>query len=396
MNITRFKNTLCFAALWAIMSLIAASLLEAEDTVAPASDKTKSPSKIYSSQDGWFDISGFIDEAYGFAPIIMPITEPAVGYGAAGALAFIDKPKGGDAKAGFGRPNISVLGGLGTENGTWGAFGGDIRQWLDDNLQTQLMLVYASVNLDFYGIGENGILQDHPLKYNLKPAGGMLNARYRLGGSRVWAGVSYTFAETLVSFDDPPDTPFLPDFESHSRIGGLTPSITYDSRDNIFTPLSGTYIEGTAGLYSQALGGDSEYQLLSLDAIQYLPIYRTLTLGVRGGATFSFNDVPFYMKPYVELRGAAAMRYQGDEAAEIEAELRWQLWKRFSLVGFAGTGSAWNEFGKFSKSENIVTGGAGFRYELARKYGLHMGIDLAFGPDEPVIYVQFGSAWLRP
>jgi hypothetical protein len=33
---------------------------------------------------------------------------------------------------------------------------------------------------------------------------------------------------------------------------------------------------------------------------------------------------------------------------------------------------------------------------VARRHGLHMGIDLAFGPDDPVIYVVFGSAWLRP
>ena len=367
MKINQFIKTLCFALLWVIMALFQS--VSASEEPEPSSDKTKAQSKIYSAEDGWFDISGFIDQAYGFAPILMPITEPAVGYGAAGALAFIDKPKGDDAKAGFGRPNISVLGGLGTENGTWGAFGGDIRQWLDDSLQTQLMLVYASVNLDFYGVGENSILQNHPLKYNLTPAGGMFNMRYRLGRTRTWAGVSYTFSETLVTFDDPPDTPNLPDFERHSRIGGLTPSLTFDSRDNMFTPTHGTYVEGSAGLYSQALGGDSEFQLLTLDAIQYLPLNRELTLGVRGGATCSFNDVPFYMRPYIELRGAAAMRYQGDEAAEIEAELRWQLWKRFSLIGFAGVGSAWNDFGKFSNNANIITGGTGFRYELARKYG---------------------------
>jgi glucose/arabinose dehydrogenase len=43
-----------------------------------------------------------------------------------------------------------------------------------------------------------------------------------------------------------------------------------------------------------------------------------------------------------------------------------------------------------------VTGGGGFRYELARKYKLHMGLDVAFGPDGPALYVQFGSAWMRP
>ncbi len=34
---------------------------------------------------GWFDVSGFLDTAYGFVPLVVPITEPAVGYSAAGA-----------------------------------------------------------------------------------------------------------------------------------------------------------------------------------------------------------------------------------------------------------------------------------------------------------------------
>ena len=44
----------------------------------------------------------------------------------------------------------------------------------------------------------------------------------------------------------------------------------------------------------------------------------------------------------------------------------------------------------------MTTGGFGIRYEVARKYGLHMGIDVAYGPTGPVYYVQFGSAWMRP
>jgi len=38
----------------------------------------------------------------------------------------------------------------------------------------------------------------------------------------------------------------------------------------------------------------------------------------------------------------------------------------------------------------------GFRSELAREYGLHMGVDVAFGPNAPVVDVQFGSAWTLP
>jgi hypothetical protein len=68
-----------------------------------------------SPEDGWLDVSGFLDEKYGFLPVVIPITEPAVGYGAAGGLAFISKPLGG-AQEGLGRPNITFLGGMGTKN----------------------------------------------------------------------------------------------------------------------------------------------------------------------------------------------------------------------------------------------------------------------------------------
>jgi hypothetical protein len=66
------------------------------------------------------------------------------------------------------------------------------------------------------------------------------------------------------------------------------------------------------------------------------------------------------------------------------------------VVGFLGGGAAWNDFERIESPLTVVAGGAGFRYELARKYGLHLGVDVAFGPDDPVVYVQFGSAWMRP
>jgi hypothetical protein len=367
----------------------------ATNEAAGASSSTNSPAKFRSPEDGWLDMSGFIDQAYGFAPIVMPITEPAVGYGAAGGLMFIDKPQG-EAKAGFGRPNITAVGGMGTANGTWGAGAGDSRFWLDDRLQTLVGFGYASVNLDYYGIGSDRALQNNPLGYNLEPLGGLASAKYRLGSSRWWGGLSYALATTQVKFDVPAGTPGLPSFQRESRMGGLTPSLTYDSRDTIFTPTRGTYFEGTTGLFSEALGGDDEFQRVNLVAMQYVPLHPQWTLGVRADVNCSFGDEPFYARPFIHLRGAPAMRYQGEEVAQVEAELRWQFWKRFSLVGFVGGGSAWNDFEQFSKAQSIVTGGTGFRYELARKYGLHLGLDVAFGPDDPVVYVQFGSAWMRP
>lgn len=130
--------------------------------------------------------------------------------------------------------------------------------------------------------------------------------------------------------------------------------------------------------------------------MQFVPLHHRVFLGVRGEATGTFGDTPFYLRPFIYQRGVPAMRYQGDEMAQIETEIRWQFWKRFSAVGFAGAGQTWAGSSGQNRSDQAAAGGAGFRYELARTYGLHAGVDFAYGPDGKAFYIQFGSAWVRP
>jgi outer membrane protein assembly factor BamA len=223
-----------------------------------------------------------------------------------------------------------------------------------------------------------------------------VRTKYRFGDSRIWAGLNYAFASTEVTFDKPPGTPGEPAFRHESNVGGFTPSLTFDTRDNFFTPNRGTYLEASAGFFSPAFGADQDFQRASLVAMQFVPLGSKLFLGVRADGAASFGNEPFYLRPYISLRGAPTLRYQGEEVAQIDTELRWQFWKRFSLVGFVGGGAAWNHLEHFDSTQTIVTGGAGFRYEMARAYGLHVGVDLAFGRDNTAVYLQVGSAWARP
>jgi outer membrane protein assembly factor BamA len=226
----------------------------------------------------------------------------------------------------------------------------------------------------------------------------VLKAKYRLGEkSRFWAGLGYSYASTEVKFDLPAAVPAgISPSGGTFRTGGLTPSVSFDSRDNFFTPTRGLFAEALVSAFSQALGSDTEFQKAVFVAIGYVPLAPKLTLALRSDVSASFGEVPFYLRPFIFMRGVAAMRYQGEEVAQAEAELRWQFWGRFSLVGFGGAGSAWNNFERFQDQKTVATYGGGLRYELARKYGLHMGVDVAFGPDDPVLYITIGSAWLRP
>src|SRR5215468_2056660 len=75
----------------------------------------------FRGDDGWFDVSNFVAKKYGFVPVIVPITEPAIGYGAAAALVFISRDR--NAPAGT-RPDLYLGGGMYTESQSWGSFGG--------------------------------------------------------------------------------------------------------------------------------------------------------------------------------------------------------------------------------------------------------------------------------
>jgi len=390
-NINKVVSSL--VTLLALFTIPAQAL--GQDSASSTAEQKNPPVSLFSPDDGWLDMSQFVDQAYGFIPIIVPITEPAVGIGALGALVFIDKPEH-QAGAGFGRPNITMVGGLATENGTKGAIAGDIRYWMDDSIKTVVALLDTSVNLDYYGIGSDGARKTSPVTYNMEVKGGVAQANFRFGQSRLWGGLAYVSANVGVAADLFQNFPALPDFKSETSLGGLVPSLSYDSRNNIFTPTGGSLLSATFAIFDQSLGSDNDFTRYNVTAIQYLPLHPKWTLGVFANTVVSDGDVPFYLRPFISLRGAPAMRYQGESTAEIEAEIRWQLLDRFSLIGFVGKGIAKSDFMGQNNDKEITTGGVGMRYEIARKYGMHMGIDYAVGPDEDAIYIQFGSAWMRP
>ncbi len=151
----------------------------------------------------------------------------------------------------------------------------------------------ASVNLDFYGIGETDTLERDPLRYNLKPLGGMVQAKYRFGESAFWAGLGYAFATTKVDFEAPAGTPGLPDFERTSDAGGVTPSLTWDTRNNIFTPTEGTYVEGTFGVFAPLFGSDTEFRRARTLAMQFVPLSPKVFLGARADIAAAFGEPPF-------------------------------------------------------------------------------------------------------
>jgi hypothetical protein len=354
--------------------------------LAVAARASEAGSVFVDPEDGWLDLSAFLEKAYGFVPVLSPVTEPAIGYGAAGGLVFIDREQGAPRGA---RPDLYLAGGMYTESQSWAALGAYSGTWRDGDLRTLAAGGYLSLNLKHYGLGKDAALAANPVSYNLRTALAGTSAALRIPGTPLFGGLGLVVARA--------------NLDVHGSIAGaqstgttllaLRPLLQLDTRDNIFTPTQGFFAESAVAITHQSGGG--WFELLDLTAIAYAPLLPDLYGGARALAGFSFGNAPFYLRPYVGLRGAPALRYQGEQAASLELELRWQFWKRFSLVGFGGAGAAWTGFVDADRSESVFTYGTGLRYELARRHGLHMGADFAFGQGGFVLYIQFGSAWGR-
>ena len=339
----------CAAMLWGASPLRAA---DEDGAASPA------PSRFRDPNDGRFDVSGFLDTAYGFVPLLVPITEPAVGYGAVGAAVFIhgEPPAAGEE---FVRPTMSTVGALRTENGTRGWFGGNLGSWWGGRLRTIAALGDIDLNLEFFGLGDAASVDG--FGYSIKAKGGVLGGNYRLGRSQIWLGVRYASVDTDVALDAPLlDLPNVPPGDYALRLAALTPSLTFDRRDNFFTPTRGIYVDLSLPMFRDSYGSDRDFETANLTAMYFRPLGEALYFSVRGSAKDSSDGTPFYLRPYVSLRGVQALQYQGEQAAELEAEVRWQLRPRYSVVGSPGHGEARSSIGARERSENVTAGGAAF------------------------------------
>ena len=378
-----------------------ASFAQAAGADAPPSTGTpdkpaaERAARFIDPDDGQLDVSAFLETAHGFLPIPILITEPAIGYGGGVAGMFL-RPRREAGEEGWARPDISAVGGFGTQNGTWGAFAGDASLWLGGRLKTLVGAGVGRANLDFYGAGLDLPVLDQGVRYSLQFGGALAQASWQLAPrSPWWIGARYVYADVEPRLRDNPVFPKLPD-RIRVKVSAPAAILEYDSRDNVFTPTRGVYAETSYLASRSALGASDDFERLQQLLMGWAPLASQLTLGARGNFAWSSSGTPFFLRPFIMLRGVQAMRYQGDQAASGEVELRWQFHPRWSAVVFGGYGTTHTDRRRDDLEQHVGSGGIGFRYELARKFGLNAGIDIAHSPGTTAIYLVVGNAWFRP
>lgn len=335
--------------------------------------------------DGMPDATAYLRSRYGFLPMPLVITEPAVGYGGGAALAFLHDRFGGEDGTSTAPPSISMIAAGGTENGTWFTGGGHFGSWFDDQVRYVGFVGRAHLNVDWY-------IDDDPVSYTMDTRALVQRLTVRLPGSDWFVGMRYYLIDNELSgplFD------LLPDEMTEMRTGGLGASVAYDSRDNLLTPTKGIQSTWAAMSYAPAFGGEASYRRYESRNRVLVPLYTRWRLGLRLDGQYAEGDVPFWHLPAVDMRGISLVRYMAPAVLVAEGELLFGINDRFWLVGFGGAGAAEPSLPDLQGAQWHPAGGGGVRYLVARGFGLLAGVDVATSEDGPAIYLTIGNAWTR-
>jgi outer membrane protein assembly factor BamA len=214
-----------------------------------------------------------------------------------------------------------------------------------------------------------------------------------LGESSTFVGARWVYVDLATSLDVAAGDAGLAPKDLARRNSGLGVVVEHDSRDNVFTPNRGWIGAAEATFYDPDFGGANRFQSYRGHVFAYWPASDRLTAALRVDGRAARGDVPFYFLPFLDMRGVPAARYQDENTAVVEAEVRYEVTPRWSVVGFLGAGRAWGRGTSFDDTGSIVNKGVGVRYLVARRLGLYVGIDVARGPEDTAFYLQVGNGW---
>ena len=169
----------------------------------------------------------------------------------------------------------------------------------------------------------------------------------------------------------------------------LGPRVQYDSRDSVFYPKKGIFLDANMDFFSRALGSKRSYQYYKVGFNQYHQIAKTQVIAFRGMACAAAGDrAPIYdlclFGTANDIRGYTGGRYQDRRMFAAQGEYRLMLpfdgfAGRFGVVAFGGFGAVGAKFSEIASEDLLPGGGAGARFRIIKKYPINFRVDYGLG-----------------
>lgn len=218
--------------------------------------------------------------------------------------------------------------------------------------------------------------------------------------SDFYLGISYEF-QNVYQFDY--DAGGLFDQENITgrqggKISGAGALITWDSRNNAFSPSKGLYVQYYVGFYNHVIGSDFDFQIHNLDVRKYIPFRKDRVLAFQFNLVQNTGNTPVRdlanIGSSTYMRGYYEGRFTDRTMIAFQAEYRVPVTERWGFTTFAGVGRVGTDLvNVFTPRDLKPSFGIGLRYALRPKEKLNLRVDAGFGNQSQGTYINIGEAF---
>jgi outer membrane protein assembly factor BamA len=182
------------------------------------------------------------------------------------------------------------------------------------------------------------------------------------------------------------------------HVSGVSFILTWDSRNNAFSPSRGFYAQYLIGTYQDFLGSQFNFTVQNWDIRKYFPLKKNRVFAMQFNMIITNGEVPIRNMANIGsnsfMRGYYEGRYTDEDLIALQAEYRTPLWKRFGAVFFVGGGKVGSHFVDLLDFSHLKPSlGIGLRFALSSREKLNLRVDGGFGNQSQGTYINVGEAF---
>lgn len=181
-------------------------------------------------------------------------------------------------------------------------------------------------------------------------------------------------------------------------ISGLGALLNYDSRNQVFYPTAGWFMEGALLFNRKELGSDFNFGRYSLSLKHYYSRRKSAVWAAQALIVSTFGDPPFQELALLGgpnlMRGYFEGRFRDRNLWVLQGEYRFPLFWRFGGVLFAGMGNVAPRVKNLFVQQLHVTYGIGGRFTLSKQDHINLRLDIGGNErGELFPYITIGEAF---
>lgn len=250
----------------------------------------------------------------------------------------------------------------------------------------------------FYGIGRDVSLEDEEDYTPERIAVGLRYNREVWGELRL--GAEYRFMRHHLDEIEPDGqlaSGAIPGTDD-SSVSVPAVTLSWDTRDNIWSPARGLWLQLNVGVSSGTLGSDYDFNQFTGDFRGYRAMGEKTVWAAQLLATGLDGDPPFFYYP--RLGGEDGLRgYRGGLYLDKTRVLGRVEYRRSEIIGrfggvlFAGIGDISPHLGDLTLAANLWSAGLGIRYLWDEGEKLKIRLDFGWGNGDSGFYLSLGEAF---